>query len=57
MRRKGFHIYLVSAIVWAFAPMFLAGANTVTWIYAILYGLVVLVFTLILAAERKHMVA
>jgi hypothetical protein len=57
MRRMGFHIYLASAIVWAFAPMFLAGANLVTWIYAIMYGIVVLIFALILAAERKHMVA
>ena len=57
MRRMGFHIYLASAIVWAFAPMFVVGANMVTWIYAIMYGIVVFIFALILAIERKHMIA
>jgi len=56
MRRVGFHVYLISAIVWAFAPMFIIGANLISWSFAIMYGLVVLVFALLFNAQRKFMV-
>jgi hypothetical protein len=55
MRRVGFHVYLLSAIVWAFAPMFVMGANMVSWTIAVMYGIVVLVFALLFASQRKYM--
>jgi len=56
MRSIGFHVYLISAIVWAFSPMFILGSNLLTWSLAIMYGIVVLVFALLFNANRKYMV-
>ena len=56
MRSVGFHVYLISAILWAFAPMFIIGSNFMTWSMAVMYGIVVLIFALLFNAQRKYMV-
>lgn len=55
MRKLGFHVYLLSAILWAFAPMFMMGANVYSWTVAVMYGIVVLIFALLFNSQRKHM--
>jgi hypothetical protein len=55
LRRQGFHLYVVAGIIWAFAPMFFIGGNMVTWISAVIYGFVVLVFSIMFALNLKYM--
>lgn len=56
LKRQGFHLYVIGGLIWAFAPMIFVGANVVTWISAVVYGFVVLVFTIMFYLNRKYMV-
>jgi hypothetical protein len=56
LKKQGFHLYVIGGILWAFAPMIFIGANMITWIYAVMYGFIVLIFSIMFAVNRKYMI-
>lgn len=55
LRRVGFHLYIVGGVLWSCAPIFVVGANLVTWSFVLAYGFVCLVFTILFATCLKEM--
>jgi hypothetical protein len=56
LRRVGLHVYLISGLVWAIAPILVVGGNVLTYAMAFLYGLVVLIFSVVFFSQRKRLV-